>query len=268
MDDSEGRLSVLLDAARGGGRVALDSFRTAIPVETKDGPLDPVTEADRAAQRRVAERIGESYPDDPVVGEEDDAEKRVPPEGSSWIVDPIDGTNNYVAGNRRWATSVAAVRDGEPVAAVNHLPALGDTYAADADGTTRNGESVSVSDRDAPEEFTVNAIFGMDPGSRGRLSRVTSTIVEAFGDLRHVGSGQSALSMVADGELDAVVSTVPLDPWDTVAGAHLVRRAGGTVTDVRGNRWRHDSTGIVASNGRAHDALVEAFGDGKSVRDA
>ncbi|WP_101297666.1 inositol monophosphatase family protein [Halegenticoccus soli] len=260
MDDSDSRLSVLLDAARDGGATALDSFRTDVPVETKAGPLDPVTAADRAAQRRVVERVGESYPDDPVVGEEDDAEKRVPPEGPAWIVDPIDGTNNFVAGNRRWATSVAAVRDGEPVAAVNHLPALGDTYAADDGGTTRNGEAVSVSDRAEPAEFTVNAIFGLDAHSRGELSRTVETTIDEFGDLRHVGSGQAALSMVAAGELDAAVSTVRLDPWDTVAGVHLVRRAGGTVTDARGEPWRHDSTGLVASNGEAHDALVEAFG--------
>jgi myo-inositol-1(or 4)-monophosphatase len=188
------------------------------------------------------------------------------------VVDPVDGTNNYVAGNRRWATSVALVRDGEAVAAVNDCPALGDTYAATPDaGATRGGEPASVTTRTDPGRFTVAPLFGLAASHRREFTRVAGTVMDAFGDLRNVGSGQAALSMVAAGELDAAVTTVRLPPWDTVAGVHLIRAAGGTVTDVDGDPWRVDATGLVATNGRAHDAVVAAFdprGDGAADADA
>jgi myo-inositol-1(or 4)-monophosphatase len=256
------RLRLLREASRAGGALALDSFREELRVETKSGPMDAVTEVDRAVQRRVATRIRDSYPDEPIVGEENaaDASAEVPETGPAWVVDPIDGTNNYVVGNRRWATSVAAVRDGRPVASANYLPALSDTYVA-GESATRNGDPIRVSEKSDPSSFTVATIFGLSAAERRELVQISETITTAFGDLRRLGSGQATLSMVASGELDAAVSTVRLPPWDTLAGVHLVRRAGGTVTDAAGDPWRHDSVGLVASNGEAHDALVDAVGE-------
>lgn len=259
MDERAARIELLERAAREGGHIAYDAFRSEFMVETKDSPLDAVTEIDREVQRHITGVIEEAYPDQPIVGEEEDALKEVPEEGPAWIIDPIDGTNNYVAGNRLWVTSVAYVEDGDPVAAVNHMPATGDTYRTTPVGVSRNGESVSVSDRENPETFTVAPVFGLKRSDRASFAAAASTISHSLGDLRRSGSGQATYSMVAAGELDAAVSTVTLSPWDTVAGAHLVRQAGGTVTDIHGNEWRHDSEGIIASNGNAHEELVEAF---------
>ena len=83
-------------------------------------------------------------------------------------------------------------------------------------------------------------------------------IVERFGDMRRFGSAQLTLSMVAEGALDATITNVDCNPWDTVAGVHMVRAAGGTVTDIHGERWHADSEGMVATNGTAHDAVLAA----------
>ncbi|KAB1188176.1 MULTISPECIES: inositol monophosphatase [Haloferax] len=245
-------------AARDGGAVARRAFRTDISVETKGGKTDVVTEADRAAQRRVVERIRGAFPDDAIVGEEADALKAVPEDGESWVVDPIDGTNNFVRDIPVWATSVAAVIDGEPVAAANFLPALEDLYAADDEAAYRNGERISVSQRDDPETCTVCPTFWWNYDARDEYAAATRGIVSRFGDMRRYGSMQIALSYVADGALDGVITNKQANPWDSVAGAHLVRMAGGTVTDLDGNEWRHDSQGLVASNGHVHDAVLEA----------
>jgi myo-inositol-1(or 4)-monophosphatase len=255
-DDIAGTLD---RAVRAGTERALSSFRGDLAVETKRGPMDAVTAVDREAQAAVTEVVRDARPDAVVVGEEDDAPKDVPAEGEAWVVDPIDGTNNYVAGNRTWAVSVAVVVDGGTVAAANDLPALGDSYRLLDGDPTRNGERVSTSDRTEPSAFTVAPVFGLRPRHRRGLSAVCRTVVAELGDLRRVGCAQAALSMVADGQLEAAVSTVPLHPWDTVAGVALVRAAGGTVTDPDGARWTPDSGGMVASNGRAHDALCERF---------
>ena len=245
-------------AARDGGAVARRAFRTDISVETKGGKTDVVTAADREAQRRVVERILGAFPEDAIVGEEEDELKSIPDEGASWVVDPIDGTNNFVRDIPVWATAVAAVIDGEPVAAANFLPAFEDLYAADDQAAYRNGEQISVSQRDDPETCTVSPTFWWDYDARDEYAAATRAIVTRFGDMRRYGSMQVALSFLADGALDGVITNKRANPWDSVAGVHLVRMAGGTVTDLEGDEWRHDSPGLVASNGQIHDAVLES----------
>lgn len=261
--DTTTRLALAREAASAGADLAVEGFRQPVDVETKQGPLDSVTELDRAVQRRVVEVIRDDDPDAKVVGEEDldDVRTRsvVPDAGVAWVVDPIDGTNNFVAGNRNWGVSLAAVRDGEPIVAVNHFPALGDVYAV-ADGTpTRDGEPCEVSDRTDPATFTINPIFGISERHQRKLGEYVGVVSESFGDHRRFGSAQVTLSAVAAGELEAAVSAARLHPWDTVAGVHLVRQAGGRVTDIHGERWTPHAEGLVASNDEAHETLLEAF---------
>lgn len=263
MDDTTRRTTIAERAARAGGELALDRFRTDIAVETKDGKTDVVTQADRDAQERVIEVVREEFPDDAIVGEEEEALKTVPEEGAAWVIDPIDGTSNFVRNVPIWATSVAAVIDGEPVAATNAMPAIDDYYVADEEETRLNGEPVSVSDREDPETCTVAPTLWWDFEQREAFATVVRAIVERFGDMRRFGCAQATLSMVADGGLDGAMSDVRPNPWDTVAGVHLVRNAGGRATDLEGERWRHDSEGLVVSNGVVHGTVLEAV---RSVR--
>jgi len=257
-DDVAERLTVAERAAAEGSEVALRGFQQGLDVETKGDKTDVVTEADRETQRRVIEVVRESYLEDAIVGEEDDELKEVPEAGDSWVIDPIDGTNNYVRDLPVWATSVAAVRDGDPVAAVNACPALGETFVAGDDGVRRNGVEVSVSDRTDPETFAVSPTIWWGFDRRDEYAGICRELVERFADVRRFGSAQVTLSMVAAGSLEGTVTNIESNPWDTVAGVHMVRQAGGTVTDVHGDPWRHDSTGLVASNGTAHDELLAA----------
>lgn len=258
MDDLTRRAAVAERAARAGGDLALSRFRTDIEVETKDGKTDVVTQADRDAQSRVIEVIREEFPSDAIVGEEEDELKEVPDEGPAWVIDPIDGTSNFVRDVRIWATSVAAVIDGEPVAATNAMPAIEDYYVADDEETRLNGEPVRVSDRADPEVCTVSPTLWWDFDQREAFSDAVEAIVERFGDMRRFGCAQATLSMVSMGALDGALSDVRPHPWDSVAGVHLLRNAGGRATDIDGERWRHDSQGIVVSNGHVHETVLEA----------
>ena len=257
MNDDD-RAALARRAATAGSEVAAREYRTGIDVETKSGKTDVVTEADRETQRRVIEVIREERPDDAIVGEEEDELKAVPDEGDAWVIDPIDGTNNYVREIPIWTTSVAAVRDGEPVAATNASPALGDTYVSGPDGVEVNGDAISVSERTDPATFTVAPTFWWGFDRRDEYAAICREIVERFGDMRRFGCAQLTLAMVARGSLEGTITNVAPNPWDTVAGVHMVRRAGGTVTDLDGDRWRHDSGGLVASNGEAHDEVLAA----------
>jgi len=255
---NEDRTAVARQAAESGASVAVERFRTEIDVEQKEGKTDVVTQADRDAQVAVIDAIREPYPEDAIVGEEDDELKVIPDSGAAWVIDPIDGTNNYVRGTRVWGTAVAAVRDEEPLAGATHFPALGDVYWTDGERTYRNGDPVTVSRTDDPEAGVVAPTLWWDFDARDQYGRACQAIVDRFGDLRRVGCAQAALASVADGSLDGVVTNLRANPWDTVAGVAMIRAAGGTVTDLDGERWRHDSVGLVASNGHVHETMLDA----------
>jgi myo-inositol-1(or 4)-monophosphatase len=183
------------------------------------------------------------------------------------VIDPIDGTNNYVGGVPVWTTSVAAVVDGEPVAGVNVAPATGDTFSF-VDGEPRlNDEPIAVSDRTDLRAATAIPTFWWAHDDRAAYAAACRGIVERFGDMRRFGSAQLALSYLASGAVDGVVTDLHTNPWDTLVGVGIVRAAGGRVTDRFGDRWRHDSEGLVASNGErsVHGALVDVANEAASA---
>ncbi len=253
----DSRADCALSAAKAGAEIASESFRTDVAVETKGNKLDVVTAADRSAQREVKRVIRGTFGDEPIVGEEDETRNSVPAAGPAWIVDPIDGTANFTRGVGIWTTSVAATIDGEPVAGATVCPGIGDTYRLESDAAFRNRCELSVSDRRDPEEFLVVPTIWWDRDRREEYAAICREIVDRFGDMRRFGSAQLELALCAAGAVEAVLTNVRASPWDTVVGAGLVRAAGGTVTDIDGEPWRYDSRGLVASNGMAHDVVLE-----------
>lgn len=255
--DRRERADLAARAAAAGADVALESFRTDLEIERKSEKTDVVTQADRDAQRAVVETIREAV-DEPIVGEEEGELARVPERGPAWIVDPIDGTDNYVRGSRIFGTVVAAVVDGEPVASAAVFPALSETYRAGPDGVTRNGEAVATSDRADPDTSAVCPLIWWGFDRREEYAAANRAIVDRFGDLRRLGCAQAALAAIADGTYEGAITNLEPNPWDTVAGVHMIRAAGGTVTDLAGERWTHDSRGLVASNGVLHEEVLAA----------
>jgi myo-inositol-1(or 4)-monophosphatase len=261
MTNTSGRIDCVESIARDGAERAFEGFRSDIDPETKGGAErvvnagDVVTELDRAAQKAVRTAIETRYPEDAFVGEEGDVRKSVPDDGFAWVVDPIDGTYNFVRGLPMWSTAVALVSDGEPIAAATVAPAMENTYAAEPGSVTRNGRRITVSDRTDPETFAVAYTVVPGLGERGAYSDGVAAMLRRFGEVRRIGSLQIVLGLVASGALDGVVTPAVVSPWDSVGGVHLVREAGGVVTDVHGEQWTEGSTGLVASNGAAHDAL-------------
>ncbi|MCO8268033.1 inositol monophosphatase family protein [Haloferax prahovense] len=257
--DTDPRAEVAIDAAERGADHASARFRTELDIEQKGDAIDLVTEVDRETQRRVISTIRERFPGDAVVGEEEDELKTVPESGYAWIIDPIDGTQNYTRGAREWVTSVAVVKDQTPIAAVNVSPETGDTYIATEDGVERNGRPISVNDESNTSAFLVSSTLRYQDGDRPGIERLAGDIFGTFGEMRKLGTTQLTLSRLADGSIDAVVGLDEQpNAWDTVAGVYLVERAGGTVTDLHGNNWGPGQPGLVASNGHAHDEVLEA----------
>jgi myo-inositol-1(or 4)-monophosphatase len=260
-------------AARAGGVVANESFRETLAVETKSGKTDVVTQADREAQQQVIATISQEFPNATLVCEEESQPigagtedislvEEVPESGDAWVVDPIDGTSNFVREIRFWATSVAALSGGEPVGVATYLPAADDIYTAGPESVSLNDSSMGVSERADPETFAVGLI-GWWPTKQGNeYASLFESAAAEFGDLRRMGTMQGALALVAAGGYDAAVMPGTPHPWDSLAGVHLIRRAGGTVTNLDGEPWENGDTGLVASNGQAHETVLAAVRDG------
>ncbi len=204
--------------------------RTA--VATKSSSTDMVTEMDRAAEQLIAQGILAARPDDGLVGEE--GTSRDGTSGVRWIIDPLDGTTNYLYGHAGFAVSVAAARGDEVLAGVVVDPLHGDTFAAARGrGATRNGAPVHCSAADDLATALVATGFSYDPARRGRQARVLAEVLPRIRDIRRMGAAAVDLCSVACGRVDAFWEK-GLQPWDHAAGALIAAEAGARVGDLDG----------------------------------
>jgi myo-inositol-1(or 4)-monophosphatase len=240
-------------AARGAGRIQQQYIGRA-KAERK-GAADVTTDVDRLSEQFVVEMLRERHPDHQVLGEEGTEGDRSA--SHLWIVDPLDGTKNYVHGYGRWCVSLALAVDGQVV--------LGAVYAARTDelfsaqegrGAMLNGAPIRVSSTEVLDRAMVASALAYsgrvaDPGQLQRLGRVLGA-VEA---VRSDGCAALDLCDVACGRFDAYFER-GLHAWDTAAGSLIVTEAGGRMTNS--HDMPHDIYGFdtVASNGRIHAALL------------
>jgi myo-inositol-1(or 4)-monophosphatase len=210
---------------------------------TKTSKTDPVTRADFAAQRVIADMIAKARPGDALLGEE--GLERPGDSGWQWIVDPLDGTVNYLYGRDEWAVSIA-VRDrrGATVAAVVLAPALGRTYtAALGAGCRLNGRRVTVRPDVDLARSVIATGFSYDAATRAAQGRVLSHLLPSVADIRRSGSAALDLADVAGGRIDAFYEN-DLAPWDWAAGGLLATEAGATLKELPGPDGR---SGVVAA---------------------
>lgn len=236
------------EAALAGGEVVRSA--AAGRVERKGLPGDYVSEADRAAEEAVRHALAPSGI--PVVGEElgGDIGERY------WLVDPIDGTVNFLHGFPAVGVSVALVEDGRPVAGCVHAPFLGTTWsAARGLGADQDGRPIRVTSA-APADAVVGTGFPFRyPARREEYLRVMVPAMERFEDLRRPGAVALDLAWVASGAYDGFFE-LGLSAWDVAAGAILIEEAGGVITDWSGG----DDVlagDVVAGGARVHAAILE-----------
>ena len=257
----------MIDAARQialeAGHVLMERFERLSGAEIeRHGRRDVVTVADKAAEDVITGRLAEVTPDIPVLGEEAGRHGGAAPSaGPVWIVDPLDGTVNYVQGIPLFAVSIGLVEDGQPQLGVVHLPALGQTFwGAPGSGAfedQRRPLSVSVTPILEDAIVATGFAYGRNELADDNFENLRRIGLQARG-LRRMGAAAMDLAYVASGRLDGFWE-YHLNPWDVAAGVALIRAAGGTVTDQRGGEdWLFGGT-IVATNGLLHEPLREAL---------
>jgi myo-inositol-1(or 4)-monophosphatase len=198
---------------------------------TKSSEIDIVTRADQAAETLVEERLLGARPDDGMVGEE--GVDLAGDSGVVWIVDPIDGTVNYLYGHPHFAVSIAAEVDGEVVAGVVLAPALGLEYVATlGGGATCNGRPVRTRRAVPMSERLIATGFSYEQPARARAAAYIARLLPRVRDLRRLGSCALDLCGVAAGTLDAYVEEGP-HIWDHAAAGLVVSEAGGILEVAR-----------------------------------
>jgi myo-inositol-1(or 4)-monophosphatase len=249
--DYEALLAVGDRAARAGGEIVA-SFLGKLDQVREKSPGDWVSEADLASEdavRAILETSGL-----PVFGEERGGEEV----DTGWLVDPLDGTANFLHGFDAVGVSVGLIDDGVPVAGVVHAPLLDRCFAAAKGlGAYRDGQRINVSDRPPAQAIVATGFPFRRKELLDRYQRALAGALLAFEDLRRVGAASLDLCWTGEGVFDGFFE-LRLGPWDVAAGSIIVREAGGVVTDWDGDPVAFLTSGsILAAPPAVHETLLQ-----------
>jgi myo-inositol-1(or 4)-monophosphatase len=255
------QLDVWLQAAeqvvRGAGGIVRQRLLLAHEETFKGHEGNLVTEADRASEAQIVGQLIERFPDHAIVAEEGSRREA----GSiTWLVDPLDGTNNFAHGFPVFAVNLAAVIRDEVLLGLTYDPLRDELFAAKSGGgASLRGAPLAVSARGRLAEALVATGFPYDKGTNpdNNLAEFAKVMPRVRG-IRRTGSAALDLAYVAAGRLDAYWER-GISPWDIAPGILLVREAGGVVTDYAGRAATPDTRRIVASNGLVHDELLASL---------
>jgi myo-inositol-1(or 4)-monophosphatase len=255
------------EIAREAGAELREFFRAGVATEYK-GDVDVVTVADRTVEKLIRTRLGETFPEHGIYGEEGTREGME--QEFRWYVDPLDGTTNFAHGFPQFCVSMGLEqrgsglkpdKDGTIQAAVIYDPMRDELYTAERGrGAALNGKPLQVSKIATLAEALVATGFP----SRKRHESPNIHFYHEFTlrshGVRRAGSAALDLAYVAAGRLEAFWE-FNLNPWDTAAGILLVTEAGGRVTDFAGGAFQLNSNEVLATNGKIHDEMVGMFSD-------
>ena len=254
MADTTELLEIAQTAARRAGQLLLERFaEPARGVSSKSTSTDLVSDADRDTERLLVDIITTARPDDGLLGEEGaGGESR---SGLRWVIDPLDGTVNFLFRIPIWTVSVAVQDDAGSLVGVVHDPSHDEMYwAVRGEGARRDGDPITVSAKLDLADALIGTGFAYDPEIRAVQASVVNRLLPVVRDIRRLGSAALDMCQVACGRYDGFYES-DMYPWDRAAGELIAREAGAKVTDLSPPKGK--GLGIVAANPVLHDKLRE-----------
>ena len=232
------------------GEILLHADRSQLRVDEKDGRANFVTTYDRMIQERLAEALPRILPGATFVGEEEDIHASIA-EGYAFIVDPIDGTTNFIHDYHMSCISVGVIKGGQPYAGVVYNPYLDEMYTAEVGcGAFLNGQPMHVSDLPLSKGIVLMGTAPYYTELHDETFRLAREYFEKSMDIRRSASAALDLCMIAAGRAELFFE-LRLQPWDYAAGCVLVQEAGGVITTMDGTPIRLDQPcSILAHNGK------------------
>ncbi len=245
------------DVAREAGQIQKDAYHKVKSWRTKSGRGDIVTEVDLACEKLIIQRIKDEYPSDAILSEEAGAIGQES-DGPVWVIDPLDGTRNYMAGIPFFCVSIGLVRNG-----VAELGAIYDSihdemfFAHRGGGAFLNGEPISVADDGELEDVLVSIAWVKRKASRERFVRYIDRLAGQTSYFRRLGSAALVSCYVACGRIGAYLQA-GLNPWDMAAGTVIIEEAGGCVTDFDGEPvdLRNPNIEIITAGPKLHSVIM------------
>ena len=254
-------LAVAVEAALAAGRLQLQHFRRDLQIHKK-GVIDLVTEADVAVEQDIRARVARHFPNHLFLGEEEAQSATASESPFRWIVDPIDGTTNFVHGLPLFCVSIALEIEGRVEVGAVYAPVADELFTAErGEGARLNGMRIHVT----REASLIDALLvtGFPPqaaDAQGEQLAIFGEFLSRARAVRRLGSAALDLAYVAAGRFDGFWER-SLHGWDVAAGALLVAEAGGRVTGFSGGSFDPFGGELLASNGAIHSHLVDTLGD-------
>jgi myo-inositol-1(or 4)-monophosphatase len=248
--DIELRRDIAIQSAKQAGKLLLDNFGKVKQIKEK-GHRQLVTELDLEAEKIIKDLIIKNFPQENIISEENPLKKD---SDFSWIIDPLDGTHNYIHNIDIFGVSVALAYKKEVVLGVIYMPVEDELYfAIKGEGAFKNGKRISVSDRDIQR---ATLIFDSSIRyQKERMLRDLKVLSDAVFNIRMFGSTVRSLSYIAEGKVEAEIEYND-KIWDFASGLLLVEEAGGKVSDLKGNFWDINCQGYIASNKKIYKKLL------------
>jgi myo-inositol-1(or 4)-monophosphatase len=251
----ENELAVADEAAKAAGEILRNMFGRVNLIEKK-GAIDLVTDADLKSEKALIGMLRDRFPEDRILAEESGGNDVT--SNRTWVVDPLDGTTNYAHGFPFFGVSIALEAEGRLALGVVYNPCLNEYFEAVAGkGAFFNGERIRVSQTENLQDALLGTGFPYDIHEKHQevMELFTKMVVRAQG-VRRPGSAALDLCYLAAGRLDGFWET-GLKPWDTAAGAIIVKEAGGMLSTFDGAPYPPFADTLVASNGRLHQAMLD-----------
>ncbi|MBN1579982.1 MAG: inositol monophosphatase [Anaerolineae bacterium] len=248
-------LQLAIETARAAGQVIRRGAMVGEFHTRQKGVRNVLTDVDLVAERTIVQAIQHAYPDHDILTEETPAGGRR--SRYQWVIDPLDGTSNFVHRYPCFSTSIALTCDDEPVVGVVYDPIHEVLFAgARGLGATLNGHPLQVSQIDAFIQTQIGMDWSYNEALRAQTLSVMSKMAAHGGTIRCCGSAALGICYVAAGWWDAYFH-LGLSAWDAAAAVLIVREAGGTVTNLTGQDWRMGEEACLASNGTLHAQFCE-----------
>lgn len=251
-------LQLAIEAAKAAGRLQLNYFHQPIEIRTKEGKHhNRVTVADLESEDLIVSSIKEKYPDHNILAEEGTYPKT--DSAYTWVIDPLDGTNNFSRGIPIYAVSIALVKDNQVIVGVVYDVSRDELFAAEKGrGASLNGQSLKVSGNSQWSDCLLTTGFYYDRGQAmiENLEKIKKFFLCGILGIRRFGAASLDLCNVACGRMDGYWE-FELSPWDFAAGICIVEEAGGKVTDKEGKALTMKSSYVVASNNLIHQGMLE-----------
>ncbi len=251
-------LNIAKRVAEDAGRYLEDSFHHLDRIKIEDkGRSDLVSEVDRNTEKMIISALKAKYPDHAFLGEEGGQQGSQQESEFLWVIDPLDGTTNFLHGLSHFAVSIALVRRGKLELGIVHNPVSNETFSAlRGQGAMLNGRRIRVhQNRDPLRAIVATGFPTRQPELLPRQYALAASVLKEFGDLRRFGSAALDLCFVACNRQDGYFE-MGIKPWDIAAGILIAQEAGALASDFQGHSASYDQDNIVCANVYLHKLLL------------